>query len=76
MVLGLVRSCSEATTTKETDAITPSNFVIWTEEFAATNGLSLGYGIPSGGYITGTFYYVIQLSQQDKPVTGWLMLIG
>lgn len=43
---------SEATTTKEMDAFTPSNFVICTEEFAAANSIPLGYGIPNSGSIS------------------------
>ena len=49
---------SLATTTKEMDAITPSNFVICTEEFAIANSIPAGYGLPTtGSIVSGTKSY-------------------
>ena len=51
---------SLATTTKEMDAITPSNFVICTKQFATANGLTPAntYGLPdNGSIVSGTKTY-------------------
>jgi gliding motility-associated-like protein len=49
---------SLATTTKEMDAIVPSNFVICTQQFAASNSIPSGYGLPNNGtIISGTRTY-------------------
>ena len=51
-------SSSLAITTMEMDAISPSNFVLCTQDFANANGLPSGYGIPNNGTITsGTKSY-------------------
>ncbi len=42
---------SLATTTREMDAITPSNFVMCTQQFAAANNIPAGYGLPNNGTV-------------------------
>jgi gliding motility-associated-like protein len=49
---------SLATTSKEMDAITPSNFVMCTKQFAASNAIPSAYGLPDNGtIISGTRTY-------------------
>ena len=51
-------SASNAVTSKEMDALVPSNYIICTQQFAAANSIPMGYGIPDNGTIvSGTKTY-------------------
>ncbi|WP_207494987.1 gliding motility-associated C-terminal domain-containing protein [Aridibaculum aurantiacum] len=68
---------SLATTTREMDAFTPSNFVICTQQFATANAITGGYGIPDNGTITsGTRQYQLApLGNGTAPVNSVLYLM-